>query len=136
MPRYVILRHELPDDSPRASHWDFMLEQGDVLATWELHSPLSPGQTVIATQLPDHRRAYLDYEGDVSGGRGRVACWDRGRFETIEHRDGLWTLRLAGDRIQGVMEIKVDPTQAGEADLARGGEPLPPQRWLMSLLKS
>ena len=31
MPRFVVLEHELPAESERASHWDLMLEDGQVL---------------------------------------------------------------------------------------------------------
>ena len=68
MPRFVVLEHVRPEDR----HWDLMLESGDALATWALkHSPDS-AQPIAAEQLPDHRLAYLDYEGPISGGRGAV----------------------------------------------------------------
>ena len=36
MPRFVLLHHECPPGYVKPSHWDFMLEFGDVLWTWEL----------------------------------------------------------------------------------------------------
>jgi hypothetical protein len=48
MPRYVILWHELPEThevgAARESHWDLMLEWGDVLRTWALASEPTVGR--------------------------------------------------------------------------------------------
>ena len=64
---------------------------------------------------PDHRLAYLDYEGPVSGGRGSVTRWDQGTYELEHHSDDELAVVLAGRRL------------AGRATLCRlGGEHL---RW-------
>ena len=65
MSRFVILEHDYP-----VQHWDLMLEAGDVLRTWRLIAPPDKTQAVAAESLGDHRLAYLDYEGPVSGNRG------------------------------------------------------------------
>ncbi len=75
MPRYVVLEHDHP-----FLHWDLMLEAGDVLRTWRLADPPRPGPEIAATALGNHRCFYLDYEGPVSGDRGRVVRWDAGCF--------------------------------------------------------
>ena len=75
MPRFVILEHDHP-----VLHWDLMLEAGDVLQTWRLAAPPAESPAVAATALDDHRRIYLDYEGPVSGNRGKVRRWDAGNF--------------------------------------------------------
>ena len=36
MRRFVVLHHRLPAESPRATHWDFMIEDDGVLRTWAL----------------------------------------------------------------------------------------------------
>lgn len=79
MPRYVILTHDHP-----FLHWDFMLEGDGVLRTWRLLEEPVAGRTVRAEALPDHRDAYLDYEGPVSGGRGSVVQWDHGTYDVSE----------------------------------------------------
>src|SRR5262245_20038729 len=83
MPRFVILHHETPPSSARPAHWDFMLECGGVLRTWALAEPPSPGRESVTEELAHHRRAYLDYEGEVSGGRGTVSRWDEGTYEAL-----------------------------------------------------
>ena len=105
MPRYVILEHDHP-----ALHWDFMLEAGDVLKTWRLAALPRPGAAVAAEPSFDHRRAYLDYEGPVSGGRGTVTRWDAGTFswEAADEGVAVW---LDGARLRG--RARVEPDGAG-----------------------
>ena len=105
MPRYVILEHDHP-----ALHWDFMLESGDVLRTWRLAAPPRPGGAVAAEPSSDHRRAYLDYEGPVSRGRGTVTRWDAGTFCWEKADEGL-AVRLEGRRLRGL--ARVEPDGAG-----------------------
>jgi hypothetical protein len=106
MPRYVILQHDFP-----VLHWDLMLENGDVLRTWRLASPPVAGEIIAATALGDHRLAYLDYEGPLSGNRGSVAQWDCGEFEMDEHAEERLVLRLGGRRLAGTVILE----RAGEA---------------------
>jgi hypothetical protein len=100
MPRYVVLEHDHPH-----LHWDFMLQWGAVLRTWRLAEPPQPGISIAAEALGDHRAAYLDYEGPVSGGRGRVMRWDGGCFDWREtdtdNRGQLVRVRLDGGRLRG-----------------------------------
>jgi hypothetical protein len=90
-----------------------MLEWGGALRTWSLsHAPDSQA-AITAEALPDHRLAYLDFEGEISGGRGAVARWDQGTYALLEDEHAvevaLHGRRLAGrarltpevDRLQG-----------------------------------
>jgi len=81
------------------THYDLMLEQGQALATWQLSQspqPLEPGQAMPARKLPDHRRAYLTYQGPVSQGRGQVAMLDKGAYEPLRADEAYWEFRLSG----------------------------------------
>ena len=73
--RFVIhLHHVGPASRSDANHWDWMFESSDGLLTWAT-PPLDPIALAIeshAEQLPHHRANYLDYEGSISGNRGRV----------------------------------------------------------------
>ncbi len=102
MPRFVILQHDHP-----TLHWDFMLEAGDCLRTWRLAGPPRAGAAVVAELLGDHRRAYLDYEGPVSGGRGTVIRWDAGTFSWEPVAVGI-AVRLEGQRLRGLARIEMD----------------------------
>jgi len=106
MPRFVLLRHEMPPDHSRPSHWDLMLESGDCLRCWALYRAVDSPGPQIAEALADHRLIYLDYEGSVSGGRGTVTRDDHGEFEIIaEHNDEIKS-RLVGQRLRGMLLLK------------------------------
>jgi hypothetical protein len=96
MPRYVILEHDWP-----TRHWDFLLEDGEVLKAWRLLAEPAAGATLAAEASFDHRLLYLDYEGPVSGGRGTVVRWDRGTFAWVERAADQMIVNLFGDRLTG-----------------------------------
>lgn len=96
MPRFVILEHDHP-----FPHWDLMLEAGGVLRTWRLLEEPRPGRMVGAEALGDHRLIYLDYEGPVSGNRGRVRRWDEGTFTWEQDAPERAVVRLVGSRCRG-----------------------------------
>jgi hypothetical protein len=96
MPRFVILEHDHPN-----LHWDFMLEAGGRLRTWRLAEPPGAGPSVPAEPIADHRPAYLDYEGPVSGDRGTVRRWDAGEFEWVADEATRLVVRLDGARVRG-----------------------------------
>jgi hypothetical protein len=96
MPRFVLLEHDHP-----TLHYDFMIEWGSVLRTWRLGGIPSEAASIPAEPLPDHRTAYLDYEGPVSGDRGTVSRIDRGEFEILAESRTSLELSLQGERIIG-----------------------------------
>jgi hypothetical protein len=102
MPRFVILEHDHP-----SLHWDLMLQAGDVLQTWRLAHAPKQGVIIEATALGDHRLAYLDYEGPVSGGRGVVKRWDCGEFtEDAESTVSARRLEFTGTRVGGCVLLE------------------------------
>jgi hypothetical protein len=105
MPRFVILEHDHPE-----MHWDFMLEAGDKLRTWRLAAPPADGQLVAASVSFDHRLAYLDYEGPVSGNRGRVVQWDRGDYEDLGAAGDQVQVRLRGLKLRGTVTLRPEGT--------------------------
>ena len=96
MPSFVVLTHDFP-----ALHWDFMLEKEAALRTWRLAQPPDSGGKIEAVALPDHRTAYLDYEGPVSGNRGHVVRWDGGEFAPISEEPTRLEVELHGGRLEG-----------------------------------
>lgn len=79
---FVILAHH----GGGADHFDLMLDTGEVLRTWQVEVcpfELGAGQTTVGRELPDHRRAYLNYEGEISRGRGHVHRIAAGRYELM-----------------------------------------------------
>lgn len=92
--RWVLLRHELPD---RTWHYDWMIEQegNERLVCFRVTvrvDELTPGARFEGDRLADHRRAYLEYEGEISGGRGRVtrvAAGECGGWRETEERGSI-----------------------------------------------
>lgn len=97
--KFVILHHRLPD----GEHWDLMLERGDVLLTWQLpREPVDRSSLPLpADRIGDHRKAYLTYEGSVSGGRGSVRRVDEGTVSVEELQPSRVLFELHGGRLSG-----------------------------------
>jgi len=103
--RWVLLLHELPDGS---RHRDWMIERpgagsGDGvqgLITFRVEAGEDgnafPGSEPFeGERLADHRAAYLEYEGEVSGGRGRVRRVASGRCRLVRDEPNLLEVELA-----------------------------------------
>jgi DNA polymerase ligase (LigD)-like protein len=98
MKRFVILEHDHP-----TLHWDLMLEADNSLQTWRLAVAPQPDIPIEATALGDHRLAYLDYEGPVSGNRGVVRRWDAGDYDEVAESAEVRRLVLRGKRVRGAV---------------------------------
>jgi len=107
MPRFAVLCHETPPGSPRPLHWDFLLEDGDALLSWALAQPPAAGCSIAAEALPNHRLAYLEYEGPVSGNRGSVTRWDAGTFQWRQRDARQLAVTLDGRRLRGPASLTV-----------------------------
>ena len=93
---------ELKENIADAYH--MMIEAGEALATWQVSADpadLAPSASLPARKLPDHRTAYLTYEGPVSGNRGSVRLDDRGHYDATGDPADLWTVSLTGGRVEG-----------------------------------
>ena len=115
MPRFVLLYHECPPSFGKPSHWDLMLERDGVLLTWSLPAlPAAWGgeagvgfEQIDATRLADHRLAYLDYEGPISGERGSVTQVDRGEYDIVSEADDVLRVRLRGAGGAAAIELRL-----------------------------
>src|SRR5919109_816142 len=105
-PIFVIQRH-----AARRLHYDFRLERGGALASWAVPKgiPVEPGDRRLAVHVEDHPLEYATFEGEIPAGQygaGTVEIWDSGTYELLERkRDGGLTVRLAGERLQGVWAL-------------------------------
>ena len=109
--RTVILRHTLPDGS---WHYDWLVQRAGLalVPTWRTGQSRPDDAAVEsfeAERIGDHRAMYLDYEGEVSGGRGSVERVASGEVIEVEWGDGSLVLsvgfegravRLVGRAIQ------------------------------------
>jgi hypothetical protein len=100
MPRFVLLEHRW-----NGVHWDVMLELGDALRTWAIDSPIESGKDLTARLLPDHRLAYLDYEGPVSGDRGEVRRVAQGTYEVGQWSENRVELTLESPQLNGIVTL-------------------------------
>jgi hypothetical protein len=105
MARYVILRHDTPPGFPRATHWDLLFEIGQCLRAWALAEEPQADCEIAAESLPDHRLAYLDYEGPVSGDRGAVSQWDAGTVQWQQDSNEIMEATLDGRRLHGLVRL-------------------------------
>lgn len=101
MPRFVLLEHVW-----NGTHWDLMLEAEGVLRTWAIDAPILAGVELPAQALPDHRMTYLDYEGEISGGRGTVRRIDAGQYTARVWTDAQVIVELSGAQLAGTAELR------------------------------
>lgn len=110
--RYVVLRHADIDEP----HFDLMFETlpRSMLATWR--SPQWPIEApVTVTRLRDHRRLYLDYEGDLSGNRGTVQRVAEGNCQVEVGENSIWTIRIVTGAAPTTLILKALDQQHWEA---------------------
>jgi hypothetical protein len=138
MLRFVVLLHETPLDAPRPRHYDLMLERPPLAAgaatlasdalpqlqTWACVEFPELGKCTIADELVDHRLAYLDFEGEISGGRGVVRRVAQGTYERLVDSADRVQVRLRGELSSG------DP-YVGDLTLVRDDRDF--YRWRVSL---
>ena len=113
--RFVILHHQ-PDPREHSAsatnqfpqHWDFMVEQAETLATWQLQSnpTTNPTATINAKRIADHRKAYLEYEGPISQNRGQVQRIDSGTCVLRESTPTNWIIELKGKKLVGQYKLR------------------------------
>lgn len=101
--QYVILRHEEIEHP----HFDLMFETlpGSDLATWRSGCwPLQPATPL--QRLKDHRRAFLSFQGQLTGGRGRVYPVAQGQCALTVGEDAVWTIKLLDDWAPQTLQLR------------------------------
>src|SRR3954454_5138295 len=106
LPLFVVQRHDA-----RRLHYDFRLERDGALASWAVPKgvPLEPGGRTLAVHVEDHPLEYATFAGEIPAGQygaGTVEIWDHGTYELVEEKsNGQLTVRLAGERLQGLWTL-------------------------------
>lgn len=103
------LRFVIQEHFTEPHHYDWMFEvEGEKsernLMTWsveEMPQKVSGIQQIPAKRLENHRSIYLEYEGEVSSGRGYVKIYDKGYYEIISSENDSYKLLLNGKKING-----------------------------------
>ncbi len=110
----VALRHDTPDG---AHHFDLLFEnpdqpagQGALIAFRTAQPPehWPSAEPVELERIADHRRQYLDYEGEISGGRGRVTRVGRFTFYIDSFSPTRFAGRLAGEAWSGRLDLALE----------------------------
>ena len=99
----VLLRHELADGT---RHFDWLIDPGSprALLTFRVKEPIHTGDSrnFAAEMIGDHRRMYLDFEGPIPGGRGRIVRVARGALEALGEQQGRIVIRASLGGLTGV----------------------------------
>jgi hypothetical protein len=102
-----------------------MLERGDMLRTWALARlpkawqaahletrvadancpPLALENEVEAVELADHRREYLDFEGELSGDRGSVSRVAEGSYILRDETADCLAIALEAALLEGFVDL-------------------------------
>ncbi|MCE9524843.1 MAG: hypothetical protein K8R36_02165, partial [Planctomycetales bacterium] len=61
----------------------------------------------------DHRLAYLEYEGPVSGNRGTVSRVEEGEYHAVEQTEVYLRYQIAGKLIDGMLTLRRDEKSPG-----------------------
>lgn len=130
MGRMALLRHDLAGGE---WHYDWLLEPEDapdgadarVLIAFRLHrrpdaAGLNAGEGLPAERLAEHRRRYLDYEGKISGDRGRVVRLASGTCR-VTH--------ATADRVEFTCDW-------GRGEVRWRAEPAPPDQWRLIIIEA
>lgn len=122
--QFVLLKHLMPALAQRPTHWDLMIDLGEMLLTFEMRElpicvPRGVTQDIKVTRLADHRRAYLDYEGplnvDTSGcERGSVERVATGMARCVPCTVITTNIRIHLSADQLSAEFEVRPCGVGE----------------------
>ncbi len=101
--KFVIHEHLTPQ---ACVHWDLMLEADGGLETYRL--PVKPDkiaqQTWQIEKIFDHPLKFLEYEGPVNNGLGKVTMVDSGTFEVISKTPLL--IKFRGEVLNCTMALK------------------------------
>jgi DNA polymerase ligase (LigD)-like protein len=109
-PRFVLLEHNW-----NGVHWDFMLEAGEALRTWAIDAPIVAGRDLPARALGNHRKSYLDYEGEISGNRGKVRRLDAGTYRVLVWSDRHVRVEVTGSQLVGEVDLRSTGADSGES---------------------
>lgn len=149
--QYVLIKHEKGENF----HVDFLLDCGaERLLSWQLcdekfikslvsgvkffilaEQPKQITHTIdfVCRRIFDHRKRYLDYEGEIDENRGRVICVERGEWELSAINERQLTLKTMGrhitDKTLNVKAWLFEPPKGLEIDMQS-----PPQCHLMQRL--
>ncbi len=112
---FVIHKHTIDGQT----HWDLMIEWGDILKTWRLENPPEKLATVKtkATPIFDHDKKFLSYQGPVNNGKGNVEIVEQGNCIIASETNNEIKINFEGNKLNGLFcfEIFVNRSGGGAA---------------------
>ena len=104
------MRFIIHDHITKDRHYDLMIETGDdLLITWRIMPAdlemLIKGNEVKISRILDHEKYFLDFEGDLSSGKGSVSIYDQGNSRIIKNLTDTFVFELSGQIFQGRIEL-------------------------------
>ncbi len=117
----VLLRHDLPDGDVHFD-WFIATDSKERLISFRVAKRidlLKADESLEATHMADHRAIYLDYEGPISDGRGRVKRVRKGAINAAASSEvqgkPCWRLQIRWEQSQA-MPCEQTLTIANEND--------------------
>ncbi len=74
------------------------------------------GRDLPARSLAEHRKIYLEYEGEIAGNRGSVRRVDEGTYRVLEWSENHVRVELAGTQLVGEVDLRRDASGSGDAE--------------------
>ena len=102
MPKMVIQKHTRDD----ATHYDLMLESQQTLWTWRFHDLPGSKPRQHCERSQDHDPGFLEYEGELSPGNGRVDIVEGGSFDLLSAREDEVDITARSGNIAGFCRLE------------------------------
>ena len=101
MPQLVIQEHSRQGEV----HYDLMLESVEALWTWRFDRFPGSEPEQRCERIQDHDRRFLEYEGDLSPGKGRVRIVESGTFDLLSAREDQVHFTARGQKVVGTCRL-------------------------------
>jgi hypothetical protein len=86
------------------------------LRTWAIDAPIVAGKEFRARALSDHRLLYLEYEGELTGQRGRVRRIDAGTYHVLIWSSDWVRVVVAGLQLVGEIDLRCIRPESGATE--------------------
>ena len=97
----VVQKHMRDDDV----HYDLMLESPLLLWTWRFQQLPGSCCEQPCERIQDHDRKFLDYEGELSPGMGKVSIVEGGTFDLLSAREDQINFTARGHKVLGTCRL-------------------------------
>ncbi len=104
--KFIILYHFGIDET----HYDLMLEAEGSLDSWRIpeknFKQLLNGETIEVISIKPHNKKYLNFEGELTDGKGSVKIYDKGTTSYKRNENIQFDVLIFGSEISGKLIFK------------------------------